>query len=216
MTLTVALDLKSVFQDPCFQTFSFPYFFITRSSHTCHSSSPFFIPFILQVPRPWFDSADPVQYRGERRFQGGISIPGGFQDSPKTLTDLIQHWGHWHFKWELEADNLQRSLTSNISTSLCNQKQREGLRCEKGDTSPRATGVLLSMAFKSTLPLFLSNSAVSFQNLFQLVKSDFINTKPLFAVFILDTVNSPRLVSLLMGVSELKLHDNSQQLTPGI
>lgn len=30
MTLTVAWDLKSIFQDPSFQTFSFPYFLITQ------------------------------------------------------------------------------------------------------------------------------------------------------------------------------------------
>lgn len=30
MTLTVARDVKSIFQDQSFQTFSFPYFFITE------------------------------------------------------------------------------------------------------------------------------------------------------------------------------------------
>lgn len=84
-----AQDLKSIFQDPSFQAASFPYFFITHSSHTCCSLSPFFIPFTLHITRPQCDYVDPMQYRGKRRFQGGISIPGCFQESPETLTDLI-------------------------------------------------------------------------------------------------------------------------------
>lgn len=52
MTPTVAQDLKFIFQDPSFQATSFPYFFITHSSHTCHSSTPFFMCQMLQFPLP--------------------------------------------------------------------------------------------------------------------------------------------------------------------
>lgn len=83
---------------------------------------------ILHITQLQFDYTDPMQYR----CHSGISISGGFQESPGTLTDLIQCWGHWHFKWELGVDDLQRSLTSTISMSLCKQKQREGLRHERG------------------------------------------------------------------------------------